>query len=1212
MAIDAATLPPMWDKPVITLKSPLTGAVYDDFGISVAVDGSRVVVGANKDSTNADGSGCVYVYDLSNGTPVPLATLKNPNPTAKSLFGSSIAISGRWLVVGDPLSLSAPLSAPGVAYVYDLRSDTPSEPVATLNSPSPESSYHFATSVAISGTRVVVGAPYSDDNSVSRAGISYVYDLSSGTPNPMVPVAILHNPSPQPDDLFGNSVAISGTRAVVATRLGVYVYDLNNGTPTVPTATLTIPGLSFSRVAISDMRVVVGASSDSTGARGAGSAYVFDLNSGTPTVPALMLNNPSPGEFDSFGYAVAISGTRVVVGTPGDSPDVYSHNQGSAYVYGLSGGSGTMLMYPGPVSGGWNRFGHSVAISGSIAVISALDDNSVYIYGPDSIVTRSPVLTAPADGAHTLSPVMVSFSLPENALPGSVKLSFGGTILTLAATQEGAGSHSFNFDPANPTASPYIASGQPIPRGVYAVTLAYRDAQGNPIASDTSSHVTIGTLPLLLAPAANTKPELPLQVSYTLPEAPKAGTVKLAFGSHVLTMSARGEKHDSGDIEFSFDPKNPTASPYIASGAPIPDGVYTVTLSYQDAQGNVVASATSSGVRIDADTLPPVLLAPAANTTAALPVQVSYTLPEAPKAGTVKLAFGPHVFTMSALGEVFGGGGGVAFSFDPADPTASPYIASGSRVPDGVYAVSLSYQDTAGNAVASTTNVNVTIDVLLADPTNAILFGEGSEVPASAGLPAEAVWRKFGVPAVNAAGEVVFNAEWADASGRGAAIFETNSASDELKVVIQRGVPAPTPGPGVDPLPAEVVVAKLRDPIVAANGDVLTPVTLAGRGISSANDAALIWSPRSNFTEARLVVREGQALAGGKVKVITAAEVGSAGVAFTATLAGKGITPTNHSIACVWTPLGGIVPVAREGQVIDGMGGKLKHFNTLGTWGSSPGNGRGMASLDGTPLKLGFLGKSSGGPTVILALEPSGTPEFFGYTDSAFFVPSIGGFMVLKTLGLPAWADQLTSPVYLGTLKNGTKGIFQYKADTNTSQPVATVGEEIESDLRLKTAKDPVVSSDGTRKGWVGTVKGPKVTSANDQVIAFADGTNLSIVAREGTAAVDAPAGSRWKSLLSLAMPARGPLFLGSLQRGPGRITSANDVGVWGMDGTGALHCLFREGDMIGGRKLKTHTVLKAVSGTPGVTRAWNDAGQVVWLATFTDGSTAIIKTQVP
>jgi hypothetical protein len=379
----------------------------DYFGTSVAISGTRVVVGARYDDTGASNAGSAYVYDLTSSTPtVPVATLNNPNPAVLDLFGSSVAISGTRVVVGTPLDDTGESTA-GSAYVYDLSSGTPTVPVATLNNPGPAANDNFGTSVAISGTLVVVGA-VADDTGASNAGSAYVYDLASGTPT--VPVATLNNPGPEASDSFGFSVAISGTRVVVGAREdgtvdagSAYVYDLSSGTPTVPVATLNNPSPGFqdlfgTSVAISGTLVVVGTPLDDTGASNAGSAYVYDLSSGTPTVPIATLNKPGPGLGDNFGSSVAISGTWVVVGTPLD--DTGATDAGSAYVYDLSSGTPTVpvaiLNNPSPAVG--DQFGNSVAISGTRVVVGtqfddmgAADAGSGYVYDLTSSTPTEPV-----------------------------------------------------------------------------------------------------------------------------------------------------------------------------------------------------------------------------------------------------------------------------------------------------------------------------------------------------------------------------------------------------------------------------------------------------------------------------------------------------------------------------------------------------------------------------------------------------------------------------------------------------------------------------------------------------------------------------------------------------------------------------------------------------------------------------------------------------
>ena len=102
-----------------------------------------------------------------------LHTLSDPTLVPRALFGYSVAHSGARVVVGAPLDQTGET---GSAYVYDLASATPTVPVATLNNPSPVLNDYFGNSVAISGTRVVVGA-YLDDTGVIAAGSAYVYDL---------------------------------------------------------------------------------------------------------------------------------------------------------------------------------------------------------------------------------------------------------------------------------------------------------------------------------------------------------------------------------------------------------------------------------------------------------------------------------------------------------------------------------------------------------------------------------------------------------------------------------------------------------------------------------------------------------------------------------------------------------------------------------------------------------------------------------------------------------------------------------------------------------------------------------------------------------------------------------------------------------------------------------------------------------------------------
>ncbi len=118
--------------------------------------------------------------------------------------------------------------------------------------------------------------------------------------------------------------------------------------------------------------------------------------------------------------------------------------------------------------------------------------------------TLPPVLGAPAANSVAGPSVAVSFSLPEGASAGSVKLIFddGGMsrVITLAASQETAGAHAFSINPTDPMASAAVAAGSPIPNGTYAVRLSYQDALGNPaVESAIAENVRIDAVPTSFA-----------------------------------------------------------------------------------------------------------------------------------------------------------------------------------------------------------------------------------------------------------------------------------------------------------------------------------------------------------------------------------------------------------------------------------------------------------------------------------------------------------------------------------------------------------------------------------------------------------------------------------------------------------------------------------------------------------------------------------------
>ena len=319
-----------------------TPADSDRFGFSVAISGDYAIVGAVLDDpSGVTDAGSAYIY-FRTGTAWSLqATLPNPAPASSDLFGHSVAISGDYAIVGAYLDDHSGVTNTGSAYIY-FRSGTTWSLQATLPNPTPDTNEQFGNSVAISGDYAIVGAPEDDPSGVTGAGSAYVY-FRSGTTWSLQ--TTLPNPAPVSGDFFGNSVAISGDYAIV------------------------------------------GAPFDDAGTADSGSAYIYFRN-GTTWSLQTTLPNPAPANNDNFGFSVAISGDYAIVGASQDDPSGVS-NAGSAYIYFRSGTAWSLqTTLPNPAPAANDNFGWSVAISGDYAIVGASADDpsgvvnagSAYIY----------------------------------------------------------------------------------------------------------------------------------------------------------------------------------------------------------------------------------------------------------------------------------------------------------------------------------------------------------------------------------------------------------------------------------------------------------------------------------------------------------------------------------------------------------------------------------------------------------------------------------------------------------------------------------------------------------------------------------------------------------------------------------------------------------------------------------------------------------------
>lgn len=321
-------------------------------GISVAIDGDYIVVGANMDDDTAPDSGAAYVFHRN--SPIPdawgeVAKLEASDAAVADEFGWSVAISGDYVVVGARVEDGGGANR-GAAYVFDRNWPTPDAwgEVKKLTASDAQDGDQFGCSVAINGDNVVVGARYEDGAGTSR-GAAYVFNRNSPTPDNWGQVVKLTATSPENAAYFGQSVAVSGDFALVGARgedgagtnLGAaYIYDRNYGGSDNwgEVANLTASdaqnGDEFgSSVAISGDYAIVGAYYEDGTGTSQGAAYVYGRNYGGADAwgEVMKLTALDAQSDDWFGYSVAISGDYAVVGSPYE--DGTGTNRGAIYIF---------------------------------------------------------------------------------------------------------------------------------------------------------------------------------------------------------------------------------------------------------------------------------------------------------------------------------------------------------------------------------------------------------------------------------------------------------------------------------------------------------------------------------------------------------------------------------------------------------------------------------------------------------------------------------------------------------------------------------------------------------------------------------------------------------------------------------------------------------------------------------------------------------------
>lgn len=306
--------------------------VAERFGEVVAVDGDVAVVGAPGHNSRGLDGGAVYVYRYQGGSGwVEEAQLIGEDTKAGDTFGASVAVSGQRMLVGAP-GADPVQSGAGAAYVFAQDRQGRWTQEAKLVADDGALRDGLGAAVALDGLFAVVGAP-GEDTGGSGAGAAYVYFFSG--PQGWQQRNRLKADIPQADAAFGQALALRGVDLVV-------------GAPRA----------------------------DEPRGANAGLAYVFQRSGAQWTQLAFLTAGDAAFE-DAFGTSVGVRQDVIVVGTPGDDARGGT-NAGAAYIFEQENErweQRAKLNASDAAPGA--RFGQSVAMSETYVVVGAPQDSGV-------------------------------------------------------------------------------------------------------------------------------------------------------------------------------------------------------------------------------------------------------------------------------------------------------------------------------------------------------------------------------------------------------------------------------------------------------------------------------------------------------------------------------------------------------------------------------------------------------------------------------------------------------------------------------------------------------------------------------------------------------------------------------------------------------------------------------------------------------------------
>ena len=305
------------------------GAANDNFGFSVSISGDYVIVGApNDDIGISNNMGSAYIFLRSGTSWTQQANFTGISALAGDNFGYSVSIDSIYAAVGARSDDVGANSGQGTAYIF-IRSGVNWNQQDYVTIPSGAANDNFGSSISISGIYLIVGAPHDDVGGKADAGSAHIFQRmgTAWSHVQLLTFTILENYH------FGNSVSVSGNymvagapsestesnfgnaRAYIFNGLSWATSPNGNWLSFVIGVDTDISDLFGYSVSAGANYIIVGAPNNDTVANLGGRAYLFQTD-GDDWYFVRDILDPLGGSTHLMGSSTAISASACIMGSP--------------------------------------------------------------------------------------------------------------------------------------------------------------------------------------------------------------------------------------------------------------------------------------------------------------------------------------------------------------------------------------------------------------------------------------------------------------------------------------------------------------------------------------------------------------------------------------------------------------------------------------------------------------------------------------------------------------------------------------------------------------------------------------------------------------------------------------------------------------------------------------------------------------------------------